>query len=98
MCGIAGIFDLGGNPDQTRHDVAAMTETLIHRGPDDGHIVYDDGCALGARRLAIQDLSQAGRQPTTRRELTIAYHGEGYNLRELRRERDTVRVGWPSGC
>jgi asparagine synthase (glutamine-hydrolysing) len=86
MCGIAGIFDSSGDPNRTRHDVAAMTETLVHRGPDDGHVASGDGWALGARRLAIQDLSSAGRQPMTRRDLTIADNGEVYNFRELRRE------------
>ena len=74
MCGIAGIFDSSGDPDRTRHDVAAMIATLVRRGPDDGHVVSSNGWALGARRLAIQDLTLAGRQPMTRGDLTIAYN------------------------
>jgi asparagine synthase (glutamine-hydrolysing) len=97
MCGIAGIFDSSGDPNRTRYDVAAMTGTLVHRGPDDGHVVSGDGWALGARRLAIQDLSPAGRQPMTRGDLTIAYNGEVYNFRELRRELEAHGVRFSSG-
>jgi asparagine synthase (glutamine-hydrolysing) len=97
MCGIAAIFDSSGDRNRTQYDVAAMTETLIHRGPDDGHVVSGEGWALGARRLAIQDLSPAGRQPMTRGDLTIAYNGEVYNFRELRRELEAHGASFSSG-
>jgi asparagine synthase (glutamine-hydrolysing) len=86
MCGIAGIFDRHGDPAMTAQDVATMTATLVHRGPDDGHVATGAGWALGARRLAIQDVSLAGRQPMTRGDLTIAFNGEVYNFPDLRRD------------
>jgi asparagine synthase (glutamine-hydrolysing) len=97
MCGIAAIFDSSGDRDRTQYDVAVMIETLVHRGPDDGHVVSGDRWALGARRLAIQDLSPAGRQPMTRGDLTIAYNGEVYNFRELRRELEAHGANISSG-
>jgi asparagine synthase (glutamine-hydrolysing) len=89
MCGIAGIFDGRRDPERTAREVAAMTEILRHRGPDDGGVVTGIGWAVGARRLAIQDLSQAGRQPMGRGSLTMVYNGEVYNFGDLRRELET---------
>jgi asparagine synthase (glutamine-hydrolysing) len=79
MCGIAGVF--GGGDRQT---VSAMLETIIHRGPDDGHAIAGPGFALGARRLSIMDVSE-GRQPMANEAGTVwaAQNGELYNFPEL---------------
>ena len=65
-----------------------MTIALAHRGPDGDGILLDGPLGLGHRRLAIIDLSDAGRQPMTLPEqaLTISFNGEIYNYRELRSE------------
>jgi asparagine synthase (glutamine-hydrolysing) len=84
MCGIAGIIGAG----DWLSTVEAMTETLRHRGPDDGGSWSVPGVALGHRRLAIVDLSPAGHQPMHFGDYTIVYNGEIYNFRELRRELD----------
>lgn len=64
-----------------------MTQTLHHRGPDDGdHEVIDNNVHLGHRRLSILDLSSAGKQPmcSSDSRYTLAYNGEIYNFQELR--------------
>jgi asparagine synthase (glutamine-hydrolysing) len=85
MCGIAGTI---GCADPAV--IAAMTASLQHRGPDDGGTYADPGgaFAFGHRRLAIIDLSPAGRQPMSWAEgrFWITYNGEIYNYRELRKE------------
>ena len=63
-----------------------MSKVLRHRGPDDEGLLLDGPCGLAHRRLSILDLSSAGRQPmTTPRGTAIAYNGEVYNYRDLRR-------------
>jgi asparagine synthase (glutamine-hydrolysing) len=85
MCGLCGIVGLG-RPAET-HAVAAMARQLDHRGPDGDGSFADDGVALGFRRLAIIDLSDAGLQPFASDDgaLRLMHNGEVYNYRELRR-------------
>ncbi len=86
MCGICGIAELG-RPAQTSV-VGTMADRLAHRGPDGSRVWGGDGCALGFRRLAILDLSEAGMQPFASPDggLKLVHNGEIYNYRELRRE------------
>ena len=89
MCGIAGAFAYGdAAPCVDRAELEATTERMRPRGPDGGGIwISPDGrVGLGARRLAIIDLSPEGSQPMTdvEGELRIVFNGEIYNHRELR--------------
>lgn len=67
-----------------------MTDSLIHRGPDDSGVWVDvdSGVGLGHRRLSILDLSPLGRQPMHSHcgRFVLAYNGEVYNHLELRKE------------
>ncbi|MBV1695831.1 MAG: asparagine synthase (glutamine-hydrolyzing) [Hyphomicrobiales bacterium] len=84
MCGLFG--SLGFPPDPQRIDIVA------HRGPDGrGWQVFSSPsgpAALGHRRLAIIDVSDAGLQPMA--DASARYHlvfnGEIYNYIELREE------------
>ncbi|MBT4539608.1 asparagine synthase (glutamine-hydrolyzing) [Candidatus Woesearchaeota archaeon] len=82
MCGIAG-FNW-----EDKELVAKMNSSIIHRGPDGQGIYTDKNISLGHRRLAIIDLSNAGKQPMCNEDETIwiTYNGEVYNHRELRRQ------------
>ena len=92
MCGLAGTLDLARQTaeDDLRARVARMAATLVHRGPDSEGTWVDAaaGIAFGHRRLAIIDLSPTGHQPMVSADgrFVIAYNGETYNFRELRRE------------
>ncbi|MBI1947860.1 MAG: asparagine synthase (glutamine-hydrolyzing) [Deltaproteobacteria bacterium] len=81
MCGIAGVF--GRRDPET---VDKMLSMLVHRGPDDRHRVDGEGFALGATRLAIQDVEH-GRQPLSNERGTVwaAQNGELYNAPTARR-------------
>lgn len=87
MCGFAGMVDLAGAPVDERV-VRRMTRTLAHRGPDDEGYHFAPGIGLGHRRLSILDLSPSGRQPMANEDGTVwvAFNGELYNFRELRRD------------
>lgn len=93
MCGITGMLVRDGLDDRDRAEVAALTELMRRRGPDDEG-TWDDGaaCALGFRRLAIIDLSRAGNQPMQSEDGShvLVFNGELYNYRELRRELEGV--------
>ena len=85
MCGICGIASAGGDVDAAR--LAAMSETLVHRGPDSDGLALEGPVGLAARRLSIIDL-ETGDQPLTNEDgtVTVVQNGELYNYRELRHE------------
>ena len=86
MCGIAGIIS-NNSSLATADRVKKMTDSLAHRGPDaEGHWM-NATTALGNRRLAIIDLSNAGNQPMHYlQRYTIIHNGEVYNYIELKEE------------
>jgi len=86
MCGITGIYNLDGKPVDSVL-LQNMTNSLKHRGPDDGGFFIDNNVGLGHRRLSIIDLSPAGHQPMADSEnfLQIVFNGEIYNFQEIRK-------------
>jgi asparagine synthase (glutamine-hydrolysing) len=92
MCGIAGIVDRRAQSaaETLRAQAVAMADSLAHRGPDGEGVWLDPqaGIALAHRRLAIIDLSPAGRQPmvSANGRYVVSYNGEIFNYRELRAE------------
>jgi asparagine synthase (glutamine-hydrolysing) len=91
MCGICGYLNLSGAPADAAL-AGRMARAIAHRGPDGEGQWADGPLALGHRRLAILDLSAAGAQPMLSADgrLAIAYNGEVYNFRELRRELEAL--------
>lgn len=97
MCGICGAFSFSG-PDFLR-PVSALVPRMVRRGPDDeGHWSDSTHCALGFRRLAIQDLTPSGHQPmaTPDGRFVLVFNGEVYNFPELRRELEQLGVRFRS--
>lgn len=89
MCGIAGGFAYSA-PQLDRDELRRMSARLAARGPDgSGEWWSDDGrIGLAHRRLAIIDLSDAGRQPMHDGDdhVVIVFNGEIYNHKILRAE------------
>ncbi|QDI92256.1 asparagine synthase (glutamine-hydrolyzing) [Salicibibacter halophilus] len=88
MCGITGWLDWKCNMRNEQTQIEDMTNTLIHRGPDDQATWLHDRVAFGHTRLAVVD-PRGGRQPMTltfgKKKATIVYNGELYNTEEIRR-------------
>jgi asparagine synthase (glutamine-hydrolysing) len=89
MCAIAG-WQGNLNFDAAQAALRRMACEMRHRGPDDEGFFSDakQGVALGHRRLSIIDLSAASHQPMVdaATRVALAYNGEVYNFRDLRRE------------
>jgi len=91
MCGIVGIISKTRIEKKSIKDIIEkMNNTLIHRGPDGEGYYYGDNFVFAHRRLAIVDLSDAGKQPMEYiNRYIITYNGEIYNYIELRKELET---------
>jgi asparagine synthase (glutamine-hydrolysing) len=101
MCGIVGIFSY--NDSAPRVDLAemiAVRDAMAARGPDGAGewISIDERIALGHRRLAIVDLSEAGAQPmaTVDGSLRITFNGEIYNYQSIRQRLEANGVVFQS--
>lgn len=93
MCGIAGIAGLADR-NLANAGVQRMLSTLCRRGPDGEGTHLWDGAAFGHRRLAIFDLTDAGRQPmlSPDGQTGVTFNGAIYNFKELREQ--LVRAGY----
>ena len=97
MCGFAGLINIGG--EVSEEQVRRMGKQISHRGPD-GFGEWSDrsaGIAMAHVRLAIVDLSEAGRQPmmSVDKRLVIVFNGMIYNHREIRDALNSE--GWDGG-
>src|SRR5919106_7050469 len=93
MCGIAGFVNLDGATVDASV-LAAMTDMIRHRGPDDrGTLCLSlrgGTCdtALGFHRLKVLDLSDRGHQPMTSPDGSTAllFNGEIYDAFDYKAE------------
>jgi len=94
MCGIFGAIARRDAPLRHPESLARMAAALRHRGPDGECIVGHERARIGARRLAIMDLT-TGDQPfqSPDGKIWMVCNGEIYNASDLRRE--AVTWGYP---
>jgi asparagine synthase (glutamine-hydrolysing) len=85
MCGVAGICSPTAPLESPAARLADMLGSIVHRGPDASGVSVNGSVALGARRLAIIDLT-GGDQPIYNEDETVClvYNGEIYNSPALR--------------
>ena len=100
MCGIVGCLALALEAEPDPSWVATATQRISHRGPDDEGFYSDNDVALGYKRLAIIDLSQAGHQPMRSADgrYWMVFNGEIYNYIEMGRELLEQGVVLRSSC
>ncbi len=93
MCGIAGIWNFRDKKVMI-NTLQKFTDSMIHRGPDgaDYKLFDNEKLGLGHRRLAILDLTEAGKQPMNidNERYWITYNGEVYNFIEIKEELKTL--------
>lgn len=86
MCGITGL-SLSHPTDWAEGRLAAMTDSIRHRGPNsDGQLADDQKRSwIGFRRLAIRDLDSRANQPmiSASGRTAVVFNGEIYNTDEL---------------
>jgi len=84
MCGILGIVSFLSEANKV--GLKNLSDTLLHRGPDEYGSFQSEKVAFGSRRLAIIDVS-GGQQPyfNESRNLVVIFNGQIYNFLELQR-------------
>ncbi|MGJ3522809.1 asparagine synthase (glutamine-hydrolyzing) [Nitratidesulfovibrio sp. D1] len=90
MCGILGVVH---REPATRAPLGSADLALLaHRGPDGSGTYADRQALLGHTRLAIIDLTEAGRQPMVSPDgrYVVTFNGEIYNHIELRVELEAL--------
>ena len=102
MCGILGVLSRTGE-ELSPERLESMRDTMIHRGPDDSGMWMRDpkrDVGLAHRRLAIVDLSRAGRQPMGSEDgmVQVTFNGEIYNHVQLRTELEAAGHVFHSRC
>jgi asparagine synthase (glutamine-hydrolysing) len=87
MCGISGFVDGRGLDAGASALLKRMTDSIVHRGPDDEGFYLDGQAALGMRRLSIIDLI-TGHQPMSNEDRTVwvVLNGEIYNFPEIKKD------------
>jgi asparagine synthase (glutamine-hydrolysing) len=87
MCGICGVVGLEDERPVEPNSLAAMCDTLVHRGPDAAGAIIMGPAGLAMRRLSIIDV-EGGQQPLANEDgsVHVVCNGEIYNYRELRAE------------
>ncbi len=97
MCGIAGFTSLDSAAPAGL--IEQLTQTIVHRGPDQQGVLRAGLVSMGAVRLSIIDVA-GGEQPITTedRDLTIVFNGEIYNHASIRRELEGLGVRFRTRC
>ncbi len=86
MCGIAGFYSLQNS--FSNDDLIAMTDVMVHRGPDASGYFCQGFIGLGHRRLSIIDVSASANQPMFSHDnnFVMVFNGEIYNFQEIKNE------------
>lgn len=86
MCGLVGIYQPGEIKKQDLYNVEKMLNIIKHRGPDGRGIYFSESICIGSVRLSMLDsTNNYSLIENLQYNIILAYNGEIYNHRELRR-------------
>ena len=87
MCGIAGKLYFDPTRIVGKVSFKKMTDSIVHRGPDDeGHLIIDN-IGMGFRRLSIIDLNlESNHFQIMIKQFGLLFNGEIYNYKGLRKD------------
>lgn len=98
MCSIAAIYR--PHPSDALH-IQTMSATMVHRGPDQNGVFFDETICFAHNRLSVMD-PESGLQPMTivynNRQYTIIYNGELYNTDELKADLTVKGAHFETRC
>ena len=88
MCGFTGLINLNGKVHNSSLDqkMDSALKRLHPRGPNQQDQWKDQNAFIVHARLSIIDTSSLGKQPMVKYNKVVAYNGEIYNFKELRKE------------
>lgn len=97
MGGIVGSWRIDGGPVEPA-ELSPMLSAIRHRGPDDAGDWHHRHAALAHCRLSMLDPTPASHQPMVTADGmgALAYDGEVYNYRELRRDLEDAGIAFRS--
>ncbi|QQS42014.1 MAG: asparagine synthase (glutamine-hydrolyzing) [Acidobacteriota bacterium] len=84
MCGISGTY-AHSKGEADLEPARKMGELMRHRGPDNFGCAKLGKVAMAHNRLSLLDLSDAANQPFRTDRYLLAYNGEIYNFRQIRK-------------
>jgi asparagine synthase (glutamine-hydrolysing) len=99
MCGITGIFDIFSKRKIEHELLVKMSDTIVHRGPDESGFWMNENVGFGFRRLSIVDLKH-GHQPFFNHDKSIVSicNGEIFNFRQLREDLEKKDYSFKTEC
>lgn len=84
MCGISGVYNQKSGT-ASMEIAKEMGLRMTHRGPDNFGFAQLDRIAMAHNRLSLLDLSEVANQPFTKDQYLLAYNGEIYNFKHMRK-------------
>ncbi len=94
MCGVGGVWSERLSANGGAEAATSMAATMVRRGPDADGLWqnFHRGVTFCHRRLAVVDLSDAGRQPmhSVSGRYVVTFNGEIFNFKILRGELETA--------
>ena len=97
MCGIIGSLHFNKKRD---FSIKPAMDVLIHRGPDETHIIERDFWTVGVNRLAITSKGEKNTQPlwSPDKRYCFVFNGQIYNYKSIKNELLDLGCSFTTKC